>query len=61
VDAWLEEHANQMRFAQLSLERMRQAMINARKSSARAHAYQPNKLVNVSTHVLPLCGSSTQA
>jgi hypothetical protein len=60
VDAWLEERATQMRSAQLSLERMRQAMITARNSSARAHVYHPDDLVKVSTRVLPLRGSSTQ-
>jgi hypothetical protein len=51
VDAWLEKRADQMRSAQLSLERMRQAMITARNSSTRAHLYQPDDLVKVSTHV----------
>jgi hypothetical protein len=49
-----------MRSAHLNLERMRQAMIKARNSSARAHAYKPDDLVKVSIRVLPLLGPSTQ-
>jgi hypothetical protein len=60
IDKWLEDRSQQLQLAQLSMEHAREAMIAARKASARAHLYVSGDLVKVSTRVLPLRTSSTQ-
>ena len=61
VEAWLRTPSDEFAKAQVSLEHARSVMIRAHKASERAHVYHEGALVKVSTKVVDVVSTSTQA
>ena len=61
IEQWLSQRQNDLRRAGLSLENARAAMIRAYKPAPNPHEYAIGDLVKVSTRVLPIRITSTQA
>lgn len=61
VEVWLHTRADELSKAHIALEHARSVMIKAHKASDRAHAYHTGDLVKVSTKVVDVVSTSTQA